>query len=217
MQDTSDGWLLRIPQEMMKPNLAEACCLCVLPDYSQKRQPVRFLGVANAGNCVMEGRAQLLPCQTWYNSEHNWILISFILLRFLFPSFPPLPSFNPLTTTYRRHCSVMDSPYLLLNCWTLLFPACFVRQAVVVWAYNSLDKWVFRGELLISTLYVCIKSFCGVPIQFWIFNKNMKSQGGGMALGIVIAVVEMELSMTLWERKDEAKCGGRVFALSYEV
>lgn len=29
-----------------------------------------------------------------------------------------------------------------------------------------------------------------------------------MALGIVIAVVEMELSMTLWERKDEAKCGG---------
>lgn len=29
-----------------------------------------------------------------------------------------------------------------------------------------------------------------------------------MALGIVIAVIEMELSMTLWERKDEAKHGG---------
>lgn len=38
----SDGWLLRIPQEMMKLNLAEAYCFCVLPDYSQKRQLVRF-------------------------------------------------------------------------------------------------------------------------------------------------------------------------------
>lgn len=32
----------------------------------------------------MEGRAQLLPCQTWYNSEHNWILISFFFLLFFF-------------------------------------------------------------------------------------------------------------------------------------
>lgn len=29
-----------------------------------------------------------------------------------------------------------------------------------------------------------------------------------MALGIVIAVIEMELSVILWERKDEAKHGG---------
>ena len=35
----------------------------------------------------------------------------------------------------------------------------------------------------------------------------MKSQGGGVALRITIAVIEVEVSVTLGGRKDEVKCG----------
>lgn len=35
----------------------------------------------------------------------------------------------------------------------------------------------------------------------------MKSQGEGVALRITIVVTEVEVSVILWGRKDEVKCG----------
>lgn len=35
----------------------------------------------------------------------------------------------------------------------------------------------------------------------------MKTQGGGVALRITIVVIRVEVSVTLWGRKDEVNCG----------
>lgn len=35
----------------------------------------------------------------------------------------------------------------------------------------------------------------------------MKSQDGGVALRVTIVVIEVEVSVTLWGKGDEVKCG----------
>lgn len=41
----------------------------------------------------------------------------------------------------------------------------------------------------------------------------MEKQGGGVALGIATVVMELEVSVTLWGKKDEVKCGIDVIAV----
>lgn len=73
-----------------------------------------------------------------------------------------------------------------------------------MWSWTLLTAQIFNGNLLIAASYLCNKSLHCVPIKIWIFNKNVKRR---IVLKITIVVTEVEVSVTLWGRKNEVKCG----------
>lgn len=150
----------------------------------------------------MEGRAQLLPCQTWYNSKHNWIFIFFCF----FPSFLPLPFFfNPwlqsADDTLQCHEILISSVELLI------FSICYILSDLLLW--EGLGALPTAHIFLWQPPDCCILSLHQISSSciHWniVFRNNVKSQGE-VALRITI-VAEVEVSVTLWGRKDEVNCG----------
>lgn len=145
----------------------------------------------------MVGRAQLLPCQTWYNSEHNWIFFSSAL--------PPLPFLNPLTTTCRWYSAMSWS----LNIFWFSF----------LCSLHTLSGWVLKcglGVLLTAQIFMAASLLLHLisATNFFIVC-SLKS---GVSVKIWKPREEELLwespswwsgwkCQSLWGRKDEVKCG----------
>lgn len=160
----------------------------------------------------MEGRAQLLPCQTWYNSEHNWILISFFSSSSFF--FFPLLTLWPQPAEDALHSQGLLTSLVEFLPFSLSYWLCQASCCSLVLGFSwqirffiSIGSWL-PHLLPAASLFIVYQS----KSRFF-FNKNMEKQGGGVALGIATVVMELEVSVTLWGKKDEVKCGIDVIAV----